>query len=142
MDDRTVKHIQLITNTIDRLARNSFQLKAWAVILVAAIFALGTKEVDWRFYLIGLVPGVAFWGLDGYYLWQERLFRKLYDKVRNGEHDAERYGPFSMNTRTYQDEVAIWLRVCLSRTILGFYLPLVIAVVAASVVALAVVTAE
>ena len=28
------------------------------------------------------VSEILFWGLDGYFLWQERLFRALYDHVR------------------------------------------------------------
>ena len=31
---------------------------------------------------MGLVPVLIFWGLDGYFLWQERLFRALYDHIR------------------------------------------------------------
>ena len=45
------------------------------------------------------MPVLLFWGLDGYFLWQERLFRALYDHVRmleNGEVD------FSMRTHAFR----------------------------------------
>lgn len=132
--DQQVKHIDLITNTIERLARNSFQLKAWTILIISAVFALAANMVDYRFFLIGLVPAISFWGLDGYYLWQERLFRKLFDKVRTGTHDDETDGPFSMNTTPYKGEVASWRRVLVSRTLLYFYLPIVVAIAVASTV--------
>lgn len=130
MDDpMRVEHLKLISNVIDRMGRNSFLLKAWTVVIVGAIFALATKQVDDRFYLVGLLPAIAFWGLDGYYLWQEKYFRALYDAVRNDKHDVEKHGPFSMNTQPYDDVVVWWGRVCISRTVFGFYAPIVLAVV-------------
>ena len=41
-----------------------------------------------------LIPFVLIFALDGYYLWQERLFRRLYDEVRQ-----EKSTEFSMDTR-------------------------------------------
>jgi hypothetical protein len=32
-----------------------------------------------------LIPIFGFWLLDGYFLWQERLFRGIYDDVRQQE---------------------------------------------------------
>jgi hypothetical protein len=101
-------------------------------------FAFAAKEVDYRYYLIGLLPSITFWGLDGYYLWQERYFRALYDAVRKGEHDEQQHGFFSMNTKPYDKNVRWWGRVCVSRTILGFYLPLVAMIGFISAVALAI----
>ena len=135
MDDHTVEHVKLISQVIERMGRNSFQIKTWTVILVAAIFAFAASQVDYRYYLVGLLPSLVFWGLDGYYLWQERYFRALYDAVRRGEHDVQRYGLFSMNTRPYASEVSWWGRICVSRTILWFYLPLVAVIGVTSAIA-------
>jgi hypothetical protein len=60
----------------------------------------------------------GFWGLDAYFLRQERLFRKLYDAVRVPESPVE---PFSMNTRPYLDAVESWIDTALSLTLLPFY---------------------
>ena len=134
MDSQTVEHLKLISNVIDRMGRNSFQLKAWAVVIVAAIFALSSREVDYRFYMVALLPAITFWGLDGYFLWQQRYFRALYDAVRKGEHDLDRYGPFSMETSAYDDVVPWWGRVCFSRTVAPFYVVLVVVIVLASII--------
>jgi len=61
---------------------------------------------------------VAFWVLDAYYLWQERLFRKLYDKVRGlNESDID----FSMSTSAVQSEVSRWYKVARSTTMIIFH---------------------
>jgi len=40
------------------------------------------------------LPTLTFWGLDAYFLRAERLFRKLYGQVRQGN---ERVAPFYMS---------------------------------------------
>lgn len=57
-------------------------LKGWAVTLVAGIFALAGKDTDKLYFWVAYIPVIIFWGLDAYYLLQERLYRSLYDKVR------------------------------------------------------------
>lgn len=124
IDQNTVEHLKLIQQVVERMGRNSFQLKAWTVVLVAAILAYAGTQIDYRYYLLGLMPTLAFWGLDGYYLWQERYFRALYDAIRRGQHDLNLYGLFSMNTKPYGSQVPSWSRVCVSRTVIGFYFPI------------------
>ena len=93
--EKKMKHMEMIQGVINRMASNSFALKGWTVTLVAGIFALASKDADKMYFLVAYVPIVIFWGLDTYYLLQERLYRALYDKVRNmGEDDVD----FSMNT--------------------------------------------
>ena len=43
------------------------------------------------------MPVIVFWGLDAYYLLQEKLYRLLYDKVRQTEEDNI---DFSLNATT------------------------------------------
>lgn len=140
MDKQTIEHLKLISQVIERMGRNSFQIKTWTVVLVAAIFAFASSasQVDYRYYLVGLLPSLTFWGLDGYYLWQERYFRELYNAVRKGEHDVQAYGLFSMDTKPYDSQVPWWGRICVSRTILGFYLPLVAVIAVTSAIAMVV----
>ena len=115
-----LKHLEFILGVVDRLANNSFRFKRWTVILVSAIFVLIVKEDRGEFAFIGLLPVMIFWGLDGYFLWQERLFRDLYDKVRNLE---EKEINFSMETKEFQ---RTWLGAVFSTTIWPFYLGLII----------------
>ena len=70
-----LKHLEFIQGVINRLASNSFQMKGWSVVLVAAILVLLAREDCLAAAFIALGPSMVFWGLDGYFLWQERLFR-------------------------------------------------------------------
>ena len=76
------KHLELIQNIITRMAQNSFAYKGWMLTILTGLLALSIQEINSGIHLISIVPIVGFWGLDAYYLRQERLFRKLYDHVR------------------------------------------------------------
>ncbi len=65
-----------------------------------------------------------FWGLDAYYLRQERLFRKLYDKVRR---DPDPEDPFTMNTAPFARDVQPWDRTLFSFSIFYFHASVVAA---------------
>jgi len=43
------------------------------------MLALAAKDTRFLFVYLAYFSAIAFWGLDGYFLHQERLFRKLYD---------------------------------------------------------------
>lgn len=62
---------------IDRLAGNSFALKGWSVTLVSALLALAVSETKSDLILVALLPALTFWGLDGYFLAQERHLERL-----------------------------------------------------------------
>ena len=73
--EKKIKHLEFIQGVVNRLATNSFRMKGWSVVLIAALFAFLAREGDSTVVPIGFVPVLFFWGLDGYFLWQERLFR-------------------------------------------------------------------
>ncbi len=81
MENKT-KHLELIQGVVNRLSTNSFLLKGWSVTLVSALFALSAGDSNPAFVFLAYIPAFVFWGLDGYYLWEEKKFRKLYDHVR------------------------------------------------------------
>ncbi len=111
-------HLEMIQGIINRLSHNSFLLKGWTVVLVSAMFALATKDAHILFVYLAYFPAIAFWGLDGYFLYQERLFRKLYDCVRNlSDNEID----FSMDTSIIRDDVKPWLSVTLSKTLVAFH---------------------
>jgi hypothetical protein len=116
--EKKLKHLEMLQDVISRMAKNSFLLKGWNVVLVSAIFALASSESKSQLVYLAYLPMAMFWLLDGYFLRQERLFRKLYDKVRAmGEDDID----FSMNTTPVESGVASCLRVAFSRTLLLFH---------------------
>lgn len=84
--ERVIKHLEITQGVINRLANNSFLIKGWSMtILAAAILFLSRVEGVNSVYLTlsFIIPVIGFWVLDGYFLWQERLFRGIYNDVRN-----------------------------------------------------------
>jgi len=77
------KHLEMIQGVINRLSTNSFLIKGWSVLLVSALFALSANDTNLAYVFLAYIPATIFWGLDGYFLWEERKFRALYDDVRS-----------------------------------------------------------
>ena len=124
--DRKIKHLEFIQGVINRLASDSFRIKGWSVVLVSALFVLLAREGCTEFVVVALVPVLAFWWLDGYFLWQERLYRALYDHVRTLENDSI---DFSMNVSPFSNSRGCtWLGATFSRTLLFFHGALIVAV--------------
>lgn len=110
------KHLEFVQGVINRMGQNSFLIKGWTVTLVSALFALAAKDAHQRFVIVAYFPTVVFWLLDSYYLYQERLFRKVYDYVRK-----ESSADFSLNTKQFDKGVSDWASAALSKTIVLFY---------------------
>ena len=118
MNENKRSHLEMIQGVVNRLSQNSFLLKGWSVILVSALMTLAAKDSNLVFIFLAYFPALAFWFLDGYFLWQERLFRALYDYVRNlNEENID----FSMNTSIVKDKVDSWIKVSLSKTLRIFH---------------------
>ena len=117
--------MDMVLAVVTRMASNSFQLKGWEVLLVSGLFGLSAAGSRRGFALIAYLPTIAFWLLDAYYLRQERLFRKLFDHVRQLDDDKVDY---SMNTAPFAGAVAPTWRVAISISLVWFYGPLLITV--------------
>jgi len=117
-EPRKLAHLNMIQGVVNRLSQDSFLLKGWSVILVSALFALSANDSQPTFVILSFFPALVFWGLDGYFLHQERLFRKLYDHVRKLSEDDIDY---SMNTSNVKNEVDHWLSVTFSKTLIAFH---------------------
>lgn len=114
-----LKHLEFIQGVIARLAGNSFKVRTWAVVLISTILAVLAREGRLDIGFVALFPILAFWSLDGYYLWQERHFRALYDHVR-GMHDDD--VDFSMNAdAAVHGRPPTWMTTMFSRTLMLFY---------------------
>lgn len=123
MEDGKIKHLEMIQNTITRMANNSFLLKGWAVTLLAGIFALVWEKDGLLHYLLAYIPVFMFWFLDAYYLQQERLYRGLYDEVRqSGTNILFSMSPPSTSTKNSY----CYINVLFSKTEVGFYVPLIV----------------
>ena len=127
MMEAKLKHLELIQGVVNRLASDSFRMKGWSVVLIAALFVLMARENRIDLAPIGFLPIVTFWALDGYFLWQERLFRALYDHVRSLDECAI---DFSMDIRKFKTKwKRSWIGAMLSLTLVLFHGTLAIAVV-------------
>ena len=133
--DRKLKHLEFIQGVINRLASDSFRMKGWSVVLVAALVVLA-REGRIEFVAVALIPVLAFWGLDGYFLWQERLYRALYDHVRILENESI---DFSMNVGPFSKSPGCtWSGATFSRTLLVFHGALAAAVAGTGALTIAV----
>ncbi len=125
MHPQRLKHLEMLQQIISRMANNSFLIKGWSLTLISAIltFSTATKDITqsnmYFVLLIALLPALAFWYLDAYFLRQERLFRKLYDHYRTEQITTP--SDFSMNTAPVEDNVASLGQVMVSHTLRLFY---------------------
>lgn len=126
-----LKHLEMIQSVISRLAQNSFNIKGWSITLVSVVFAfLEAQQGAKHLILVTLIPAIAFWVLDAYYLQQERLYRKLYASVAQEIRDGtteELLPLFTMDTRPYKSEVPSWRKTLFASTTLP--IPLILSVI-------------
>ncbi len=129
-----LKEIEIIQDIIKRMAFNSFMIKGWAITLVVVTLLLkGTEKYQiW----IAFIPLLVFWFLDAYFLWQERMYRKLYDWVINNRLKTEKY-LFDMNAYRFKEEVQSRFRIMFSITLGWFYGSIVILIIIYALILLA-----
>lgn len=97
---------------------NSFIIKGWAITLTSAVFALANEDAKSHLITILCATISLFWLLDGFYLSQERKYRKLYDNIRLKD---EREIDFNMSTIHFEDSDTSWLSGVFSKTIFPTY---------------------
>jgi hypothetical protein len=126
MNEKKLKHLEFIQNIITRMNANSFIIKGWSVTLVSALFALAADKANLKFIFIAYIPIIIFWGLDGFFLSQEKQYRELYNKVAaKKEEDID----FNLNASKFQEYVGGWLRNAFTKTLIPFHGALLSAVV-------------
>lgn len=117
--DARMKHLEFIQGVISRLATDSFVAKGWALTVSGALYGFAVNHLNPWIALVGLMPALAFWWLDAYFLRQERLYRHLYDDARIPGSSVEL---FSMDVRSYsKDSYTAWPKVIFSATLRVFY---------------------
>lgn len=117
-EEHRLKHLEFVQSVINRLSSNSFLLKGWTVVLLSSLFILSGNDADQRFIYIAFIPCLVFWALDGYFLWQERIYRKLYDRIRLKKLEEV---DFCMNTKDVMQDVDGWIKAIFSKTIWPFH---------------------
>jgi hypothetical protein len=126
MEEKKLKHLELIQGVITRMAGNLFYLRGWVVTLLAGILVLLAKVGDGKLPIIFLtILVIVFWVYDGYFLGLERMYRDLYDRVRKmKEEDID----FSMDITEFKKYKKNSIIYCIfSPTLRYFYGLLLIA---------------
>ncbi len=117
--EQIVKHLEMIQGVINRLGHDSFLIKGWSITILAAGIIFSARSGIGNEYIVlsFLIPVVGFWVLDVYFLWQERLFRKGYDEIREqGATD------FAMDMMKHKSQPKCnWFASMFSVTLLLFY---------------------
>jgi hypothetical protein len=91
MDDKLLKHLEFVQNTINRMSTNSFLIKGWAITLIGIIFGLNKLEGNYLFEYsnynfpvetaIIILIVLLFWFTNAYFLQQERRYIFIYSKT-------------------------------------------------------------
>jgi hypothetical protein len=131
--DYLFEELKLVQGVINRMGTNSFLVKGWAITLVVATLLLRGNSHQ---YFIAFLPWFMFWYLDGYFLRLERLYRKLYDWLRENRLRSKEF-LFDMNNKSLEKrfgkEVDCLWQVTLSKTLAVFYF-LLFAIIIASII--------
>ena len=117
--EQVIKHLEMIQGVVNRLGHDSFLIKGWSMaILTVGIIFVAKSEVQSAYIVLAfLIPVGGFWILDGYFLWQERLFRKVYDDIRDQEATD-----FAMNIMKHRNKPkCTWASSMFSVTLNIFY---------------------
>lgn len=111
------KHLDYLQAAIGRMANNSFLFKGWSITIAAALSGFAAVNTQSALLVIALATTVLFWGLDGYYLWLERGFIKLYNRVAALEPEQIDFKMVIDKNRA----VRCWLATCSRPHLIAFY---------------------
>lgn len=106
--DAKFKHLDYIQTAIGRMATNSFLFKGWAITIATGLSAFGAADTKVALLAIALITTLLFWGLDGYYLWLERGFIALHNRVAATDEDQI---DFAMAIDK-SNAIRRWLKTC------------------------------
>ena len=102
------KEIDLIQACIARMAHHSFLIKGWAVSIVAVVLALADKS-NHPALLSGilLIPLISFWYLDAFFLYTEKLYRKLYEWVITQRLNDNAEKMYDLNSHRFKKQLKV-----------------------------------
>lgn len=120
-----IKYLEFLQNIINRMASNCFLIKGWSISLISALFVFSSKDNNPIYIFSVFIPLIGFFILDGYFLYKERQFRDLYDKVVK-DYNKEDLTVYEINI----DDIKLdeFKKILLSESIYIFHLILFISV--------------
>jgi hypothetical protein len=114
--DFIIKELEIIQGVINRMAYNSFLIKGGVIVWVVILLLKGNKYQA----SIAFIPILVFWFLDAYFLRLERLYRRLYNWVKDNRLKTEDF-LFDLNYKRFEKEEQSILRIMFSITLSLFY---------------------
>lgn len=129
MDNNNLhKEIDLIQNCINRMARNSFMLKGWAISLLAVVLALTADRLNPLFLFCSVfIPLLCFWYLDAFFLRTEKMYRKMYEWVLKERKEGRMDFQYDLEPSRFKKQVETHCSVMFSKTLRVFYgIPLLV----------------
>ncbi len=130
LTDQDIKHLEIIQDAIKRMAANSFQIKGWMLTIVSALLGFYANSGNTKFALVAILPVLVFWGLDAYYLQQERKIRGIYNDVVNPDKAEIKVMSFDMPMQNYTGGRYSFWNVVTSQTMLLLYLSITVILLA------------
>lgn len=110
-------HLKMVSDIINRLPYQAMFFKVFNLVLFI-VFCGGFTVLPTYIKCILIVPMFYCWGLDAFYLKMERTYRKVYDRIRPCD---------NTNFNMYiTDKSVTWKNALLSKSVLWFYLPMII----------------
>lgn len=123
--DEMHKEIDLLQSCIDRMAKNSFMIKGWFVSIYAVILALLPEKVDVMLLCVVLiVVNILFWYLDGVYLRDEKIYRRIYQWVVEARKQNDRELMYQLELNLYKNKIGTMDsvgKIMLSKSLFIFY---------------------
>ena len=122
MDDRNqvVEHIKIIQQIINRMSSAMLSVKTLSLVVFSLLVGLAAKDKISIIFIVLYPLLLLFMFFDMFYLWQERLFRNLYDEIRSSEKTN-----FSMDTKIFIKTTKYFY--CIKSIVIWpFYLSLII----------------
>lgn len=119
--DVLFKEIDLLQACITRMANNSFEIKKWTVGLIAVLSGLIKANSSLKEYVcLFLLIVIVFWGLDAYFLYIERRYRKKYNSViwcRTHDNMEKVFNLNPVGEKDFKD----YIQAFFSKTLIPFY---------------------
>lgn len=120
--ENKIKYLEFIQMIISRLNQNSFQIKGWMITIVSGLLALAANSNNRFYILIAILPVCAFWGLDAFYLQEERKFRGLYSDVAKMDYTDIKISNFDLSIAEYNAGNYSYKASLFSKSIMWMYL--------------------
>jgi len=130
IDDYILKEIDLLEKCIERMAKNSFEIRKWTVGIISIISSVANNSEKSSIMLLCFIIICTFWYLDAYYLRYERMYVDKYNWIVNNRTDENLKGLLDLNPRNQyfyntnevynQKKFNIW-KIMMSVTLKYFY---------------------